>query len=346
MPSKKSKAKPAAGTNTDRDLTEQYTAELKDLATQAQVDDSIAGDLTAYLKALAVLVLLGIYSNVSQLNLSPVYGSIPASIYHVHVLVAGCFAGWAGNLALRHALPRAMSTPRLLAVVAAYVPVLQAALFPLSERLGASAGPAVTEALTLGPVAVLSAAWVADLLGDARVPRLPSFLADAAPGLGSWAVLKSAEALSGRVLGQHVGKVLVLTRVAMEAILGVVYAALAPSRIVALAVLPGLLHTALLNPHVMTPGAAAAVNGTLAADRWVLLDRKESVTGYVSVVESLERGFRVMRCDHSLLGGQWTVLQGKQVAEPIYGVFAMLEAVRLVESREKVADKDANALVM
>src|SRR5690606_24401054 len=126
---------------------------------------------------------------------------------------------------------------------------------------------------------------------------------------GSWAVLKSAEALSGRVLGQHVGKVLVLTRVAMEAILGVVYAALAPSRIVALAVLPGLLHTALLNPHVMTPRAAAADNATLAEDGWVLLDRKESVTGYVSVVESLERGFRVMRCDHSLLGGQWTVLQ-------------------------------------
>ena len=121
---------------------------------------------------------------------------------------------------------------------------------------------------------------------------------------------------------------------------------LAPSRLVALAVVPGLLHTAVLNTHVMTPGATAALNGTLAAEGWVLLDRKESVTGYLSVVESLERGFRVMRCDHSLLGGQWTVLQGKKVSEPIYGVFAMLEAVRLVESRDKVADKDATALLM
>jgi hypothetical protein len=66
----------------------------------------------------------------------------------------------------------------------------------------------------------------------------------------------------------------------------------------------------------------------------------------VSVVVSVERGFRVMRCDHSLLGGEWVVIQGKKAAEPIYGVFVMLEAVRLVENMVPVADADAKALVM
>lgn len=342
MPPKKSKSKAAAPGAQPDHLAAKYTAELEDLATQAQNESS--GQLTPYLKTIAVLTLLGIYSHVSQLTLSPVYGSIPASVYHAQVLMAGCFVGWAGNLAFRHILP--LKTPQLLALVAAYVPALQFVLFPLSGRLGARLGPVVTEGLTLFPIAVLSASYVADQLEDVQLTRLPAFVADAAPGLGSWTVFKLAEALAGRVLGKHVGKMLVLTRVAMETLLGVAYTALAPSRLVALAMVPGLLHTAVLNPHVMTPSATTALNGTLAAEGWVLLERRESVTGYLSVVESLERGFRVMRCDHSLLGGQWTVLQGKKVAEPIYGVFAMLEAVRLVESREKVPDKDANALIV
>ncbi len=79
------------------------------------------------------------------------------------------------------------------------------------------------------------------------------------------------------------------------------------------------------------------------------MDRQESLTGYISVVESVDQGFRVMRCDHSLLGGEWVKFigtgqfKGNQVAEPIYGVFAMLEAVRLVEVPKPVPDNKADA---
>lgn len=59
-----------------------------------------------------------------------------------------------------------------------------------------------------------------------------------------------------------------------------------------------------------------------------------------------------MRCDHSLLGGEWTKTPANynpRLRDPIYAVFAMLEAVRLVEpddgSRAR-ADKDSSALVM
>jgi hypothetical protein len=83
------------------------------------------------------------------------------------------------------------------------------------------------------------------------------------------------------------------------------------------------------------------------ANGWSLIARQESLTGYISVIESKERGFRVMRCDHSLLGGEWLKSTTKtNVREPIYGVFVMLEAVRLVEVPVSVPDNEASALVM
>jgi hypothetical protein len=55
-----------------------------------------------------------------------------------------------------------------------------------------------------------------------------------------------------------------------------------------------------------------------------------------------------MRCDHSLLGGEWLSRSDRNsiLAEPIYGVFVMLEAVRLVEVKKSVPDSEAKALVM
>ena len=62
-----------------------------------------------------------------------------------------------------------------------------------------------------------------------------------------------------------------------------------------------------------------------------------------------------MRCDHSLLGGEWVPGVGKWpggkgneggrgvVGEPVYSVFIMLEAVRLVRpgnSKEEAQDED------
>jgi hypothetical protein len=84
----------------------------------------------------------------------------------------------------------------------------------------------------------------------------------------------------------------------------------------------------------------------MMTDGWLFIERRESVTGYISVVQSIQQGFRVMRCDHSLLGGEWIDHRGGPVSEPIYGVFAMLEAVRLAETQAPVADEDAAALVM
>ncbi|KAF4945469.1 hypothetical protein FGADI_11971 [Fusarium gaditjirri] len=325
---------------------ERFEKELKELATKAKEDTfakRFMGQALVYFQTLLLLGLLGVASSASQLNLSPIFGSIPSAVTHTTALKAACFIGWAGNLMLRMVLP--MSTSQLLPVIALNIPAIQFLLGAFTDRLGSWWGPLIIEGFTLFPLAIVSAASVADVLEDADLSALPKFLADAAPGIVSWGLFRLAENQSMEKLQGVVGSTFVFTRVGIELVLAAIYAIMAPSKYLVLAI-PALLHTVVLNTHVMTPMATEALNSTLTAQNWTLLERRESLTGYVSVIESLERGYRVMRCDHSLLGGQWVQLNGRRVSEPIYGVFVMLEAVRLVEREAPLPDSEASALVI
>ncbi|RSL88291.1 hypothetical protein CEP51_001798 [Fusarium floridanum] len=325
---------------------ERFERELKDLAAKAKEDTwtrRAAKQTSIYLQTAFILGLLGVASSVSQLNLSPVYGSIPSAVTHAPVIMAGCFVGWAGNLFLRNVLP--LPTAQILPIIALNVPAIQYLAGGFSDRLGCWWGPLITEALTLFPLAVFSAAFVADQLEDADMSMLPKFVADAAPGIGSWAFFRLAERIASEKLQGLIGSAFWFTRVGLELVLSGIYAVFSPSKYLVLAI-PALLHTAVLNTHVMTPMATASLNSTLAAQNWTLLERKESLTGYISILENLGQGFRVMRCDHSLLGGEWVRIQGQKASEPIYGVFVMLEAVRLIQREVPLSDTDAKALVV
>ncbi|KAL6718771.1 Two-component response regulator SSK1p [Lecanora helva] len=84
-----------------------------------------------------------------------------------------------------------------------------------------------------------------------------------------------------------------------------------------------------------TSRSSASINATLTNTGYSLVARQESRTGYVSVLDNFKDGFRVMRCDHSLLGGEWVNKPEGHPAllnEPIYSIFVMLEAVRLAET--------------
>jgi len=331
---------------------ESFEEELKALAAKAK-EETWAKHLSAqsrvYSSVFALLSLAALASNASQLALSPVYSAIPTARWHSQLVAAACFVGWSTNLFLGRALP--FRPALLLPLVALYVPPAQFALTKASGTLTASWGPLVTEAVTIFPLVALSAACVATYLDGADLSWLPSWLADAAPGIGSYGFFKGAEALSRSFIERHAGKTLLNTRLGLETVLGASYALLAPSKFLVIT-LPALLHTAVWNTHAPTAVALTRLNSTLATEGWMILDRAESVTGYVSVVESVKDGFRLMRCDHSLLGGEWVKFIGKgqfkgnQVAEPVYGVFAMLEAVRLVELPKPIVDRDAKALVM
>ncbi|KAK3349985.1 S-adenosyl-L-methionine-dependent methyltransferase [Lasiosphaeria hispida] len=331
---------------------ESFEEELKALAAKAQHETwtKFAQEQAAvYLKAAVLLGLVAVYSNASQLALSPDYGAIPASRWHAKLVAAACFAGWSSNLFLGRSLP--IKPSLLLPLIAAYIPVVQFVIGRFSETLTAYWGPLVVEALTLFPLVALSAACVATYLDGADLSALPSWAADAAPGIGSYGFFKAAESVSGGFVEGYAGRSIFNSRVGLEAVLAASYSLFAPSKLLVLTV-PALLHTAFLNNHLPTSTALASLNRGLQAEHFVVLDRQESLTGYISVIDNLEAGFRVLRCDHSLLGGEWVKFIGKgqfkgnQVAEPIYGVFAMLEAVRLVEMPQPIVDTVAKALVI
>ncbi|KAI1760283.1 S-adenosyl-L-methionine-dependent methyltransferase [Hypoxylon sp. FL1150] len=323
---------------------EDFEEELKLLAGQAKEEtwtNWAAQQGIVYGKALALIALMAVYANVSLLALSPVYGQIAATRLHQRVVWSALFVGWGANIALRGFLP--LKTITLLPLVAAYIPMAQFFLFQASETFGAHLGPAITEGLTLFPLVVLSTACVADVLEDADLSGLPKSIAGSAPGLSSYALYKLIEKDSMRQLIAQIGKSVFQTRVGLELVLASTYSVLARSKLLAWAV-PAVVHAAFYNTHLITPMSTNSLNSTLHASGWSIVDRGESMTGYISVLNNHQDGFRVMRCDHSLLGGEWTKFPRKIVAEPIYSVFTQLEAVRLIKNPNKPPDNEAKAL--
>ncbi|KAM3150702.1 hypothetical protein ABEW05_008955 [Botrytis cinerea] len=351
-PSKSSKATSINDEQLQSFTQENFEKELKALASKAQEETTtrfLLSQLWVLARSATLLSLAAIYSNVSQLTLSPVYGSYPAGIWHSKGVMTACFLGWSSNLFIRRYLPIRRPV-QLLPIIAAYIPVAQYFLFKLSGYMGANLGPPITEGLTFLPLLILSVSCTATTLDDLELTsgRWP-WISDAAPGIVSYIFFKTVEYVSANQISQYIGQSIIFTRLGMQIVLQALYSAFAPSKLL-LWILPALFHTALFNIHVPTPYAINQLNSTMNANGWSILERKESLTGYVSVIESLTmgNGFRAMRCDHSLLGGEWLVNgeKAKGLAEPIYGIFVMLEAIRLIEVEKPIKDKDASALVI
>ncbi|KZO93871.1 hypothetical protein CALVIDRAFT_600355 [Calocera viscosa TUFC12733] len=75
-----------------------------------------------------------------------------------------------------------------------------------------------------------------------------------------------------------------------------------------------------------------------------VLARADSVTGTLVVADNLLQGFRFLRCDNSLLGGQW--LEGHEhedghgeETESIFAAFDLQQAVLLADRKKEVGDK-------
>lgn len=334
---------------------ERYSKELQQLAEQAKQDAAFARKrLLLLAKAVGVITLLAVAAWASQLSLAPVYGGLPAARAHVYVIGFGCFVGWALNGDFTLALDRTgllgwFGAPEMLPLFMAYAPLVHLSLERFSDVLGVY-GPFVTEMGTLFPLAVLSAATVADCIIEAKVDalvprRVPGLIADSLPGLGAWLLYVRVHDLLPQTFGFLLNQTIVFTALGLQAAVVVFQAVLSPSALLVLA-LPGLFHSAMFNYHAQNSFGDALVNSTLLENGWRILEREHSITGYVSVLENIEAGYRVMRCDHSLLGGEWVADRGNLLAEPVYGVFAMLEAVRLINTVSRVPDDQAKALVM
>lgn len=303
------------------------------------------------LKVVGLLTLAAAYSPVSQLTLSPVYGSIPSSIQHQRLTVATVLL--AGVLMSRTRAPILGHLISFLPVLAFSIPTIQFFLFRYSNQLGPIYGPLVTETVTYCPLVLMSVLGSAELVDATGMSRYGEQLMNGSVAMLAYAILSVMKKISISLIGRKIGSGLIFTRLGMQVLISTVYAILVPSRLILIAVLP-IFHTLFLNVHSPLPYTTAVLNSTLHEHNFSLVARQESRTGYISVLDNIKDGFRVMRCDHSLLGGEWIPQRKVPVShlnEPIYAVFVMLEAVRLVKTQPTktngpISDNEKHALVM
>ncbi|KAJ5104901.1 Spermine/spermidine synthase family protein [Penicillium alfredii] len=270
----------------------------------------------------ALLFLAAAYSPISLLVLSPVYGSLPSHIFHGYGVTIFGAAGWFLKDQIQRRLGRVGGY--MLPVLAFWVPTLQYFVMQQGSKLGTLR---IQVGLNL------------ESQGDLVVEHVPM--------LGTYMVYSAGEHIARAILSWMIGFTFFFTRTGLQYLIAVFYSATLPSKWLVLAI-PSLLMSMTFNVHL---GSPAAANHAIQSEGYTLLARQDSSTGYISVLENQHDGFRVMRCDHSLLGGQWTkTARGyrPEVDDPIYAVFAMLEAVRLVEPDHGAPRVDAhsNALVI
>ena len=299
------------------------------------------------------LILAAACSPISQLSLSPVYGSIPASIYHQRLVISTVLLAYTTKIWYQTELVKTLERwVTYVPIVALALPPLQSLLFKQSGLLGPLYGPLVTEGCTYAPVlflSVLVAAIEFDQVGLDRFGRRVGAVGSASLILVIFTYLRR---MTTRWMINLIGQKPIFSRAYLQYAMAAIYTLKFPSQKVYLVALL-LAHPLSTNFHVLSQARTAALNETLLNHSYSLVARNESLTGYISVLDNVKDAFRVMRCDHSLLGGEWIHTPRKHVSglrEPIYAIFTMLEAVRLVEPQysksPSTPDTEKQALVM
>ena len=346
---------------------------------------SMRWQLQSICRILTIIVLVALSAEVSKLCLSPVYGSIATSKANLWETSRVTISNFKirtyislPNLLVLLTAPLLRSYLRrsqlamitgLLPIYGICIPALQSYLYKLSS-IGPIWGLILTGCCTSVLLFYLS---VLSVLGIAEKLYMNYMYAEEAGALQQgitptmhclqltftiicYAIIETIQAVFRPVIawlvGLWSGKSALFSRFGLQAIISLSYAVLERSykRLALFGILP-LLHLVSVNPHLPLKYNTAALNATLQARGFSLVDRQESLTGYISVLDNVNDGFRVMRCDHSLLGGEWINKPEGHPAvlnEPIYAIFLMLEAVRLVQtvSAGDTTDNDKNALIV
>ena len=313
------------------------------------------------LTTLATLFLAAMSAEVSKLSLTPVYGSIPpiASLNWLR----GSFENdqrYIGivlsvSMAKMFFSKRALGFTRLFAIWGFFIPLVQSGLYRISGKLGPVWGPRSTYFLTSVPLSCLSLLHL--VISIAETFPLTIFAEGAATrsmkdfcstAFGTILLTSTLYHFLTRlkvfledglpiVIMMRSGTHAVFSRFGLQSVTALMYALLGASlqrsKVIFAAILP-LFHILFVCPHVPLPYNTNILNSTLRAEGFSLVARQESLTGYISVLDNVNEGYRVMRCDHSLLGGEYLRKPvGSRYNEPVYTIFLTLEAIRLLETR-------------
>lgn len=236
---------------------------------------------------------------------------------------------------------------RFFAAFVFWIPVIHFILFRSSSFLGNPVGPLVTECLTTYPLITISMHLAASQFDELDLSFLSKGFAEAAPSMLNYFLFTIFERLMKGMLPTWMGMNILFTRVGLQMLLAATYTAILPQSLFWPSV-PAIAFSTVGNVHAPLTRTTDVLQNTLALHNYSLIERRESLTGYLSVIEDNEKKFRVLRCDHSLLGGNWLLPpdpKGKrQVSEPVFAVFTMLEAVRLVDRGSKERGGQEKAL--
>jgi Spermine/spermidine synthase domain len=300
-------------------------------------------------KGLQLIIIAAIYSPVSLLSLTPVYGSVSSALYHNLGKYIASLIGFLGWKQLQKIFPS--SIVKWLPAFAFWIPTFQFVLFRYSSVFGVPYGPVVTELFTYYPLTLLSLFAAGSFLGEVDFSTLGGTIAEHGPLIGSYFVFTTVERMARSILSRNMGSNIAISRIGLQLMMAIVYA-LAIPKAVLWPIVPSLVFTMTHNVHNPLQRTTAVLNSTLRLHDFTLIDRQESITGYISVLDGITTPYRIMRCDHSLLGGEWKFPPRRgwkpaRAHEPIFGIFAMLEAVRLVETDDgqpRRPDSESTAL--
>ena len=283
-------------------------------------------------KAAQLITLAALYSPISQLTLSPVYGTAQASLYHRWGSLATALVAFlCVCFCQRHISKRIMN---VIPAFAFWIPTLQFFLFKYSSTLPVPYGPLITETLTYYPLLFLSIYAAGVFFGRVDLSAFSQTVAEQLPSAGAYVLFAGLSRTARDFLPIYMGSNIIFSRVGLQIVVAGLYGLALPTALLWPSV-PALAFTMLANVHNPLQRTTDVLGNTLALHNYTLLERRESITGYISVLQNVDAEYRVMRCDHSLLGGEWTTPppngRRPRIKEPIFAIFAMLEAVRLLE---------------
>ena len=302
-----------------------------------------AMDYSSYI----LVVLTGVYRALISSYMEPVYGTSTSKYYEkwyldpATYLIVNCLFQY--NV-LQRQVPASSSRPILLKAIAVILGCVATCADTDHFSLLRELGPVYAPVLTVTPVryGMTIAALILALTNQTTAngnPRTRHSVSQRSL-MSPWKLLLLCYiSIVGveYVTGMFLPRLAAITygRHFVGAFLSCILTLLAPWAVWPLCV--PLLLLSFNNPHVLGPSGTAQLNQVLRPEGYEIIDRQESITGYLSVIDNLKDGYRVLRCDHSLLGGEWRRHQDSHshvLNEPIYAIFVILEAVRLIEPEQ------------